>query len=98
MENTSKNTCLNGNYFHIFVSLTETNLTMRKEKKKKPKYNQVAIQALVDLYGLGNYYIRQCVSGSKKGITPDKIRKDYKELEMKLQKVQDEAVEAFTKN
>lgn len=98
MENTSKNTCLNGNNFNIFVSLNETNLTMRKEKKKKPNYNQAAIQALVDMYSLSNYYIRQCISGSKQGITPDKIRKDYKDLEIKLQKAQDEAVEAFTKN
>lgn len=96
MENISKIICLNGNYFHIFVSQSETYKTMNKEKKKKPKYNQAALEALEVKYGLTNYYIRQCISGSKKGLTPDTVRKDYINLCESLKAAEKTVVKEFT--
>lgn len=95
MENISKIICLNGNYFHIFVSQSETYKTMNKEKKKKPKYNQAALEALGLKYGLTNYYIRQCISGAKTGITPDTVKKDYKILCDALKTAEKSAVKKF---
>lgn len=53
---------------------------MDKETKKKPKYNQDAINALIAKYGYGSYYFRQCISGNKKGVLPDEIKKEYQGL------------------
>lgn len=60
---------------------------MSKETKKSQqnKYNRQVIETLVEKLGLSDYYIRQCVSGKRDGITPDRIRKEYKELENTLE-------------
>lgn len=59
---------------------------MNKETKKnsRPQYNRDVIETLVLKYGLSDYYIRQSVSGRKQGITPDKIKADYKKLDSAL--------------
>lgn len=60
---------------------------MSKETKKsqQKRYNRQVIETLVEKFGLSDYYVRQCVSGKKQGITPDKVRKEYKELENTLE-------------
>lgn len=44
-------------------------------------YNVLVIKKLAEKYDLSEYYVRQCVSGRKKGIMPDTVAKDYKELD-----------------
>lgn len=50
------------------------------KKDEKFKYNRQIIDKLVEKYGMTNYYIRQCASGKRSGITPDKIQKEYRQL------------------
>lgn len=40
-------------------------------------YDSNILEALFVKYGLSKYYIRQSISGSVHGITPDSIKKDY---------------------
>ena len=76
-------------------STTETILTMDKPKKKKPEYNQDAIKALVDKYGYGSYYIRQCVSGNKQGLFPDQVQKEYGILCKKIDDAKKVVIETY---
>ena len=58
---------------------------MSKEtKKEKPSYNLEIINALHDKNGFSKYYIRKSISGNVQGITPDKIKKDYRKLEREI--------------
>lgn len=55
---------------------------MEKSKKKAYKtYDSHILDALFLKYGLSKYYIRQSISGSVQGITPDRIKKDYNIME-----------------
>lgn len=53
----------------------------KNNTKKYNKYNETVLEALHLKYGFTKYYIRQCISGRKKGILPDAIIKDYKIME-----------------
>ncbi len=52
-------------------------MTMDKNNKKRNSYNPVVIDHLVKKYGFSKSYIRQCIDGTKKGISCDTIKKDY---------------------
>lgn len=52
------------------------------------RYNLLVVETLSKKHGFSKYYIRQCVAGSRKGITPDTIKKEYKEMSAKI----DEAI------
>lgn len=55
---------------------------MNKSKIKiYKKYDSNILDALFLKYGVSKYYIRQSISGSVKGITPDAIKKDYTTME-----------------
>ena len=55
---------------------------MNKSKTKIYKsYDSNILDALFLKYGVSKYYIRQSISGSVKGITPDAIKKDYLTME-----------------
>lgn len=55
---------------------------MDKSKTKIYKsYDPNILEALFLKYGVSKYYIRQSVSGSVNGITPDSIKKDYVTME-----------------
>ena len=66
---------------------------MNKETKKNPKYNLKAIDVLVTNFGLSAYYIKQSISGNKKGITPDAIKKEYKKACAELESAENKAVQ-----
>ena len=55
------------------------------KKSKQIRYNRQVIETLVQKFGLSDYYIRKCVSGKVDGTTPDKIKKEYNELEKTLE-------------
>jgi len=57
----------------------------KRTKKTSEKLIPQVIDTLVDQYGMTAYYIRQCVAGRRDGITPDRIRKDYRRLAAPLQ-------------
>ncbi|WP_406844299.1 hypothetical protein [Flavobacterium soyae] len=55
---------------------------MDKSKTKIYKsYDSNILEALFLKYGVSKYYIRQSISGSVQGITPDSIKKDYATME-----------------
>lgn len=55
---------------------------MNKSKTKIYKsYDATVLEALFLKYGLSKYHIRQCLNGTRKGIKPDCIKKDYVEME-----------------
>jgi hypothetical protein len=55
---------------------------MNKSKTKIYKsYDSNILEALFLKYGVSKYYIRQSISGSVKGLTPDAIKKDYVTME-----------------
>lgn len=49
------------------------------------KYNLLVVDKLLEKYGFTKYYIRQCVSGNKKGITPDIIKREYDQMVAKIE-------------
>lgn len=51
------------------------------KKTKKYTYDQRILKALTEKYGLTTVYIRQCLGGTNKSITADKVKADYKEIE-----------------
>lgn len=55
------------------------------KKTEQKRYNRQVIETLIEKFGLSDYYIRKSVSGKAVGITPDKIRKEYTELEKAIE-------------
>jgi hypothetical protein len=54
---------------------------MSKSKTKKyNSYDSNILDALFLKYGVSKYYIRQSISGTVKGLTPDVIKKDYDKM------------------
>ncbi|KMQ68293.1 hypothetical protein [Chryseobacterium koreense] len=71
---------------------------MNKGTKKKAEYSQHnvdAIQALVEKFGLSAYYIRQSVNGNRKGVVPDRIKKEYKIICKQLEDAKNKTVQNF---
>lgn len=54
---------------------------MDKRTNKKIKYNDEILISLQKKYGYSKDYIQKCIRGDRKGIMPDKIKKDYESLE-----------------
>lgn len=53
---------------------------MSKSTTKYRKFNSQVINKLSEKHDLTGYYIRQCLKNERKGLTSDKIRKEYKLL------------------
>ncbi len=54
---------------------------MSKSKTKiYNSYDSNILDALFLKYGVSKYYIRQSISGSVQGLTPDSIKKDYDKM------------------
>ncbi len=49
------------------------------------RYNLLVVETLSKKHGFSKYYIRQCVAGSRKGITPDTIQKEYRLMSAKVE-------------
>lgn len=58
---------------------------MNKATTKNKKVNLLVIEELRVRLGLSAYYIKQCVEGRRDGLTPDTIRKQYRELEQRIE-------------
>ena len=51
--------------------------TDRKGIQKNQKYNSTVIDHLSEKFGLSKGYIRQCLNGTRKGLTADTLKKEY---------------------
>jgi hypothetical protein len=55
---------------------------MDKETKKKNTYNKEILNRIKEKYGISKRYITMSLSGDRKSEMTDKIRKDYKKMEV----------------
>lgn len=65
--------------------------TKKSSPRTNKKFNHLAVKRLAVKYGLTEYYIRQSIKGDRNSETSDKIRKEYKTLCIKLDKVMKDA-------
>lgn len=57
---------------------------MNKTNKKRNSYNPLVIDQLVKVYGFSKSYIRQCLDGSRQALIADTLKKEYKNLENRV--------------
>jgi len=55
------------------------------ENKKKNKWNAIVINRLAQKHGFTKYYIRQCLRRDRNNNTADIIRREYRELVLKVE-------------
>lgn len=58
---------------------------MNKSNQKREKYNPLAVNKVAEKYGFTPRYVRACLKGDYKGIMPDNLKKDYKEMVKKIE-------------
>lgn len=58
---------------------------MNKSTKKTNRYNSTAVNLVAEKYGYSDRYIRACLDGTRVGIMPDQVKKDYKEAKKQLE-------------
>lgn len=54
---------------------------MNESTKKRIKFNEEILDVLKNRYGYSLDYIRKSLRGDRVGIMPDKLIKEYKEIE-----------------
>lgn len=57
-----------------------------KPTKKRNNYNEDILNSLAKKYGYSVDYIRKCLRNDRKGIMPDNVKKDYKDLDTAAKK------------
>jgi len=62
-----------------------------KAKPKKANYNADAIKILKEKYGFQYDYIRKSISGDRVGLVPEKLKKEYNQLDAAAKKAVKEA-------
>ncbi len=62
-----------------------TKAMIDKSKQKRNNYNTSVIDKLEKTYGYSKTYIRWCIDGTRTGIMPDVIKKEYKSLCAKVE-------------
>ena len=62
-----------------------------KAKPKKANYNADAIEILKQKYGVQYDYIRKSISGDRVGLLPQKLKKEYNQLDAAAKKAVKEA-------
>lgn len=65
----------------IFVLYKRQNMNTGKRTKKRNNYNEEILTSLAEKYGFSVDYIRKCLRDDRKGVMPDIVKKEYKELE-----------------
>ena len=55
-------------------------------KNKKYTYDPKILDALVAKYGMTKVYIRMCLRGGYNSITADKVKADYKAVQLEFSK------------
>jgi hypothetical protein len=59
-------------------------LDKKDMKVQTRRYNSLVVEKLSTEHGFTKMYIRQCLSGDRDSLTADTIRKQYKELDKKV--------------
>lgn len=54
------------------------------QKNKKYTYDPKILDALVTKYGMTKVYIRKCLRTENYGLTADKVKADYKQIQLKF--------------
>lgn len=75
----------------IFVS-KKTTITMEDTLKIRRIYNQDILIVIKERYGFSLDYIRKSLRGDRIGLLPEKIMKEYGDLEYESRKAIQEAV------
>jgi len=57
---------------------------MDKETKKKNTYNKEILNRIKEKYGISKRFITMSLSGDRKSEITDKIKKDYKKMEIAI--------------
>lgn len=57
---------------------------MNKITQKRNKYNTDVLNEIGKKYAITSRYVRQCITGDRVGIFPDKIKAEYKTIELKM--------------
>lgn len=57
---------------------------MDKETKKKNTYNKEILNRIKEKYGISKRFITMSLSGDRSSEMTDKIKKDYKKMEMAI--------------
>ncbi|WP_259840531.1 hypothetical protein [Chryseobacterium herbae] len=60
---------------------------MDKSNQIRKKCNTGILKKIADKYSVSTRYVRYCLTGERKGETPDKIVADYKATESALNKI-----------
>lgn len=68
---------------------------MNKSTQKNNKYNPLAVNKVAEKYGFTPRYVRACLKGDYKGIMPDNLKKDYKELCKKIDQATENAMKTI---
>lgn len=58
---------------------------MDKETKKKNTYNKEILNRIKEKYGISKRFITMSLSGDRNSEMTDKIKKDYKKMEIAIQ-------------
>jgi hypothetical protein len=53
-------------------------------KVQTHRYNHIALNQVASQYGVTRVYVRQCINGTRKGITCDTLVKEYNRLDAKI--------------
>jgi hypothetical protein len=65
---------------------------MDKSTQKRNKYNTTVIKKIAEKYSITPRYVRQCLTGDRTGIFPDKIKSEYKTAVIELEKTLNQAI------
>lgn len=57
----------------------------KSNKKSSVKWNTEAIKSLALKYDFSKRYIKQCITGDRKPVFADRIKKEYKALKKELE-------------
>lgn len=63
---------------------------MNKSTQKRKTYNTAAIKMIAEKYDVTPRYIRQSITGDRKGIFPDKLKAEYKMAAAEVEKTLNE--------
>ena len=65
---------------------------MDKSKQKRKSYNTVVIKKIAEKYSVTPRYVRQCITGDRTGIFPDKMKSEYKTVSAEIEKTLNETI------
>jgi uncharacterized protein YdeI (YjbR/CyaY-like superfamily) len=65
---------------------------MGKSTQKRNSYNTEVIKKIAEKYSVTPRYIRQCITGDRTGIFPDKMKAEYKTISDELERTLNQSI------